>query len=489
MKSKLLYVAAIVIVLAVAAPLLFSQAARAPQNTTDYLVFQIFTGTSESTAIGHNFPAPSRDTAASVSNLVSAIGTVGSKTRKVGFIVGPLAFDETDDQIRQLMRDSFAIALQNNVAVGFHIDDSMFWGRLAYLNNPKDIEWLDWNKTPNTGRKLDWSLTPTKIMPQLCVNSSDVRTEVAKRAALIGEEVKRGMEALQKAGKPELFAGVIAGWETRMGWDFDTGKALGYCALANKGYSASNPPKDIDQARVDVMKEFVDFWTKSLADGGVPDEKIFSHIAFESKGLFDAKRSADPNKAPSVSYFETITFTPPSVAFGPHHYAGFSTYSEPGKLEEIQAEDAKNGNQPWASSEGTAGDPGAILHGNGGNSMESYVGSMFNHGAVLVNVFGWGVGQESNPYRKIVESQTSIEAYQKFLSGGTLQEGPQPQVPSPEFFSKMHKLQRELPPYLSKTGDPGKVGDLNKTLQQDLGAQRYTDAEKTIDAILLIIEK
>jgi hypothetical protein len=55
--------------------------------------------------------------------------------------------------------------------VGFHIDDSMFWGRLKSLNLPGNVEWVDWSGTPGTGRRLDWSSKPLKIMPQLCLNS------------------------------------------------------------------------------------------------------------------------------------------------------------------------------------------------------------------------------------------------------------------------------------------------------------------------------
>ncbi|MGA2379391.1 MAG: hypothetical protein ABSG85_08800 [Spirochaetia bacterium] len=191
-----------------------------------------------------------------------------------------------------------------------------------------NIEWLDWNRTLNTGRRLDWSSTPTKIMPQLCLNSPAVEAQVMKRAALIGDEVRRGMAALKTAGKVELFLGVIAGWETQIGRDFDTGGYLGYCALANKGYNVNNPPQDIDEARAVIVKDFVDLWAESLAEGGVPGGKIFSHTAFLSKALFDKKRSG--------SYLELTNFAPPCVSFGPHHYPGFSTYPQPGALEDRQ---------------------------------------------------------------------------------------------------------------------------------------------------------
>ena len=45
-------------------------------------------------------------------------------------------------------------------------DDSMFWRGMDALNAPENLEWLDWNRTPSTGRRLDWSSKPTRIAPQ-----------------------------------------------------------------------------------------------------------------------------------------------------------------------------------------------------------------------------------------------------------------------------------------------------------------------------------
>lgn len=53
--------------------------------------------------------------------------------------------------------------------------------------------------------------------------------------------------------------------------------------------------------------------------------------------------------------------------------------------------------------------------------MEIHVARMFNHGAVITNVFGWRVGN-NNPFRSATESSEAITAYRKFLSGGTLSE-------------------------------------------------------------------
>jgi hypothetical protein len=465
-------------ILAAGMPGVFAQAAPAPEK---YLAFQIFTCAGDSEYLSKNFPPLAENLADEIGGLVRAIGTTGSPGRKLGFIVGPMTFDQTDDQVRQLMRESFVIAIENNVAVGFHIDDSMFWGRLAELNQPENIEWLDWNQTPDTGRRLDWSRTPTKIMPALCFNSPAVVAAAKNRAALIGEEAVRGMKMLHLRGRDDLFIGLIAGAETQMGRDFDTGKYPGYHALANEGFSAAHPPADLDQARVEIVRNFADLWATSLAAAGVPDDKIYSHIAFISRTSFDAGKFGQPGRFPG-DYLETVNFTPPSVAFGAHRRAGFSTYPQFGFLEQIQGELAKNGNPPWASAEGTAGDPAVVGQGDPGGSMEHYLGNLFSRGAVLVNVFGWGVGPTSNPFRKIAEGPNSIAAYQKFLRGDELASDPPAQVPSTQFFGKMRKLQQELPPYIASHG-PEKVAPIYHELSRDLHARHYVDAEHAVDEI------
>ncbi|HMD59849.1 MAG TPA: hypothetical protein VKG78_00365 [Opitutaceae bacterium] len=353
------------------------------------------------------------------------------------------------------------------------------------MNKPENIEWLDWNGTPNTGRRLDWSSVPTKIMAQLCLNSPAVEDAVRKRAALIGKEAARGMTMLRARGRANLFIGVIAGWETQIGRDFDTGRCLGYHALTNRGYSAGNPPANMDKARVAIAQEFVDLWAAALAEAGVPDEKIYSHIAFMSRASFEATRFGQPGRLPGT-YLETINFTPPSASFGAHHRPGFSTYPQFGFLEQIQAELARNGNPPWASAEGTAVDPGAAEQGSPGFPMEKYLGNLFSRGAAFVNVFGWGVGSASNPFRRIAESANAVSAYRRFLRGEVLPSDPPAQVPSPLFFDKMRKLQRSLPQYLAKQG-PEKVEHLYGDLDRDLKAQLYVDAEQAVDGILQAI--
>lgn len=403
--------------------------------TTRYLTFQIFIGTPDpSIALGPPplSPLPTKAVMAkAVQDIITKIGTTGDKSRKLGFAPGPLGFDYTDEELKRFIRESFEIAREKNVAVLFHIDDSMFWGkRTALLANNANKEWLDWNGTPNTGRRIDWAETPVKFAPQMCVNSTEIEKEVKRFAGVVGQEIKKQADLLKADDREELFAGVIAGWETQIGRDFDTGKYLGYCALTNKGFSAANPPKDIDLEREKIMQEFIELWAQSLADAGIPREKIYSHTAFVSRDNFDRMRANRDPRALDNTYSQINNFAPPSVSFGANYQPGFSTYPQPGLLDQISEELSQHDNPAWASSEGTA---------MGEVAMETYLAGLVNHGAVVVNVFAWGVGPyvPQNPFRYATERPEAIAAYRKFLQGETLTTEKDISVPQAVKFGKI----------------------------------------------------
>jgi hypothetical protein len=470
--------------------LLFWDAAPAEQaaETTRYLAFEIFTGALDSAAMRQSLPQSRDRILTTVEGIRARVYVPAAAGRRLGFIAGPLSFDNTDDETRKLIAASFNIALQTDMAVGFHIDDSMFWGRLKSLSLPGSIEWLDWSGKPGTGRRLDWSSKPLKIMPQLCLNSRNVTEEVKKRAALIGDAIQKGLKKLHDAGKDELFIGVIAGWETQIGKDFDTGKPLGYCALTNKGFSAMHPPADFERARSDIVREFVALWAQSLVNAGIPKDKIYSHIAFKSESLFRLTRYVSPGKTPA-SYLEAINATPPAVAFTPFNHPGFSTYPQAGHLYQLRDELARQGNPPWASSEGTPMPPELAEQGGQGRDMEGYLGNLFNHGARLVNIFGWGVGDAGNPFRKMAEADASVVAYRKFLTGGVLKEDPMPapEIPSAALPEKMRIIQQRLPAYIDKNG-PARVSSLMQRLDELMKQKKFEEAEKTADEVLQIIK-
>jgi len=456
-------------------------------STTKYLAFQMFTGAPDTRVpIGESgknplSPPPSKvEMSQFVQRLIDEIGTTGDAETKLAFIIGPLAFDHTDAQLQQMIEDAFEIALEQDIAVGFHIDDSMFWARRTDLwQDPANVEWLDWEGTPNTGRRIDWGPEPTWFPPQMCLNSLAIQEAVRHLASdVIGKAVSRGVEALEAAGKAEHFAGVIVGWETQIGRDFETDQYLGYCALTHRGFSRDQPPQDPDGELQKVVQEFIELWAGGIAEAGVNSEKIYSHTAFVSQQTYESM-----SERSIISYSQMNQFAPPSVSFGAHYQPGFSTYPQPGLIEQLDDELAEHGSPAWASAEGANIQPGSLTS---GGSMETYLAQMFNHGAVLVNIFGWGVGSEANPFRAAAESPDSLADYRKFLAGDALIEA---DYVFPDLPGRIQSIQTLLPDWLAQNPSrQSEVEPLMALLNQHLEANQFQEASQVADEILEIID-
>jgi hypothetical protein len=474
--------------IAILATCLHRHSAAESQNAgtteTKYLTFQVWPALPGYPGIS---PLPGRlslnkaQMESFVRSVVKAIGTTGDARHKLGFVVGPFSFDVPDDETRQWIQDAFAVARANAVAVAIHIDDSMSWGqRQDLLSNPDNIEAADWKLQPSTGRRLDWGPKPTKFPPQMCFNSAEIQAAVKMRAAIIGVEIKNELDALRSSGQAHLFAGVIAGSETQISRDFETNRPLGYRALRNRGFSETNPPADPDRERVQIVKEFMELWANSLYEGGVPRDKIFCHIAFTDQGL----RKADSKE----SYAEKVAFALPEVAFSAAYRPGFSTYPEGRTLKEIYAVLEKQGSASWISAEGTNVSPTSMP---GEPTMETYLGRTFNHGAVLTNIFSWGIGGEANRdnfFRKATENPEAISAYAKFLRGEKLVES-SAGFSSEAFQAKLRRIQSELPSWVQKSGQQAKVMPLTQKLQSLIKDKKWGEADQLADEIVSLLPR
>ena len=461
-------------------------------NDPQYLTFQIFTaGPGMTTEAGkHVFsqlPNPSFfDNEAR--QLLDAIGERGDERHRLGIIVGPLTLDHTDEQLRTLVRRTFAVASKYKIAVGLHIDNSKFWtNRRDLWMDHANVEWLDWRGTANTGQYLDWGGGPMKLAPQACLNSPAMVKEARRLAgSVIGPAIAEGLATLRLTGDEALFAGVIVGWETAIGRDFDTGRDLGYCALTNLGFTANSPPRDVDGALESVVQNWIETWSSSLAEAGVPSDRIYSHIAFAPKRQFD-----DAHRSASGSYARSVLYTPPQVAFGETHRPGFSTYPDADQFSQIYEALISHGNPQWASSEGANVDismsPPAIPE----QTMENYLSRMFNHGATLTNVFGWGIGDSAFIFRRGAENPAAIAAYRKFLRGARLDESPLDQSSSSEV-SRLRRFVKTLPEriqgYLRAGGKMGVVQPILGELDQHVKAGQFDAIRRDIDQIEATID-
>ncbi len=466
------------------------------EKETRYLGFQIFTYHSADPKIagamnnGMNVPLIPGSPALRdyVLDVKQRIGTVGSPQTRLAVILGPLSFEQTDADVTKFVDDAFKMALETDLAVGFHIDDSIFWSRRKDLwSDPKNVEALDWDGTPNTGRRLDWSRTPTAAPPQMCFNSPAIQQLVRSRSTLIGEAIQAGVKRLQQRNRPELFAGVIAGWETMIGQDFETGKYLGYRALLNRGFSREHPPQDIDLEREKVVHEFIELWTAGLAKAGVPPQKLYSHTAFLSRrsfGLGDKK---------NATYSQHNHFATPSVAFGEYHRPGFSTYPQPGIYDDIYEQLATRKQVGWASSEGTNMQPSSGP-GQTGMTMETYLAKMYNHGASLVDIFSWGIGGEAMKnmnFRVVTESEEAISAYRKFLRGDALIEAKVDETnPMERFMLTMRRIQKDLPAWIQNADDETKqiASALMQQLKEQMTAKKFEEAGKIANSVVRMMD-
>jgi hypothetical protein len=415
-----------------------------------------------------------------VRGVVNAIGTSGDTRNKLGFAVGPLCFDMPDDEIRQFIRDAFAVARENDVAVALHIDDSMSWGRRKdLLSNPDNIETADWRQIPSTGRRLDWGPAPTRFPPQMCYNAPAIVAAAKERAGLIGAEIKRGLGVLKTAGKEHLFAAVIAGSETQIGRDFETGRPLGFRALAHRGFSETRPPKDLDAERVSVVKEWIGLWAKALDTAGTPREKIFCHIAFTDQGL----RKAGAGE----SHAGRVDFALPDVAFSSDYGPGFSTYPEGRTFQDIYATLGAHGSPAWISAEGTNVSPTSMP---GEPTMETYLGRVFNHGGVMANIFSWGIGGEANRnnfFRRATENPEALAAYARFLRDEALRETAPTGFSSAALQDKIRQIQRDLPGWVQRNARQTQVMPLMQKLDALLKERRFEEAYKLADQILALM--
>jgi hypothetical protein len=412
-----------------------------------------------------------------VHSLTKAIGTTGDQRNKLAFAIGPLCFDMPDDETLQFIRDAFAVARENDVAVVLHIDDSMAWSRRKELiSNPANIETADWRQIPNTGRRLNWGMTPTKFPPQMCFNAPAIIAAVKERGKLIGEETKRQMDALKALGQEHLFGGILAGWETRIGRDFDTDKPLGFRALSNRGFSENNSPKDDVQERAQVVKEFMELWANALHAPGVPRERIYCHIAFTAQGL-DHKE-----KTQTVS-----TFALPQVAFSPAYRPGFSSYPEGASLKEIQGHVVAHDSPKWVSAEAANVSPSGIAS---GITMETFLGRHFNHGAVMVNLFAWQMGGEAmknNFFRRAIEGPEALAAFGKFLRGEKLVESAATGFSSEALQAKTQRIQKELPEWIQKSGKRAQAIPLVLKMQALTKDNKWQEVNNVADEILALI--
>ena len=338
---------------------------------------------------------------------------------------------EADPQtLARAVKAAFDVALRQDTAVYFTVENLEWANRPDLWNyadpkkpgydpdNARNVEWMDWDGTPHPHRYRDWG-TPEKMPPVICYNSPEVLAEVSRLAGdVIGPPIAAGLNRLAKAGKGHLFAGVTVGAEPclpnyegiekinprmarMMQRDGVPRSRLGYNALTNLGYSKADPPENLAAALAKVNQDYISHWARQLAEGGIPADKMYSHVA-AGAGLVGS---------PGVRY----TNAPISIALADSCRPGWTTYPV-GPLRDdfrvLYEELAAHDNPPWASTEAS---PRGL--GPGGISMREYLRRHFDFGATVV-VFNTGATNRELAGRldDAVWGEEAIQAYRDYLA-------------------------------------------------------------------------
>jgi hypothetical protein len=395
-----------------------------------------------------------------IESVAARLGTTGDgKTRQLGVGDGIPVWASDESKIRQAINLRFDIAKQTNTAVHFLVDDHIDWSERPDLwnwydptrrgynpDNRKNVEWYDWEGSPNK-RRYFTPLGTASQTPHMCYNSPAIQKEIARIISkVVGPALRKEIDTLRQENKEYLFAGITVGAEagiddysmirnvpkiawlvrtifnavrgdtdpaqeqtekmlTDAGALMDEDKApysrLGYCALTNAGYSQTNPPKDINQALADINQKFIEFWDKQFVGAGIPCSRIYTHVA--------ASPPQDDNNN-----------SPLGIVFNPYARPGWTTYplgTLANRFQPLYDELAKHGNPAWGGVEAN----NAGFANPNAPGWEEYLGWHYNHGAKFVGI-NVGASDQSimSNLSKGASSDEAMAAYKKFLKGEKL---------------------------------------------------------------------
>ncbi len=324
---------------------------------------------------------------------------------------GPMLLTQSPQQMREQVNQAFDLAEQYNVPVYFQLDDinnyTSEFGNDARPKFYEEPEWCEWVRQPSDGDA--WGGQSFSRLPRYWFNWGAWRFSPAfpnlaspgfnrfvKKQLADGmlQALIRRYELLKEAGKEYLFAGVAIGWETHIP-DYSADNPIyaikshalpfskhqndsmavweaskyGYAALHTLGINSYDR-----EALYHVIQNYSASLAKVVFEAGIPKHKIFTHIV----GI----RSARPE-------LET-TFAPPIwVAVNLYSTPGFTMSPEtcPYDLEVIKSEisRADSSQKYFANAEGYARGLDRDFE-----TASAYLNSMFDQGALITTVFGWG---------------------------------------------------------------------------------------------------
>ena len=329
----------------------------------------------------------------------------------------------------------------------------------------------------------------------MCYTSPTIRSEVKRIVKeIIGPSIKAELDRLKSEGKAHLLSGVTVTSEPSldnysnidrtdaalaklMAKDKAPKVRLGYCALTHLGYGEKNPPKDFEQALVDINRDWGQFWAEQFVAAGIPSQYLYTHVA-AATGMV-GEPGAD------------LTNAPLSTAFNKYSRPGFTTYPV-GRLgpsfDDIYKELEKNGRPPWGGVEATLLNP-AI-------SWKEYLSRHYDHGAAMVNIMGFYEGAEVIALGKKEgpRGDSALSAFRSFLRNESLAEQAGSATSSDfgalqaRIHKKADRFNSRIHGWVAQGGNPSKVQSLMQEFQRLLQTGDIGTAETKLDEALAIID-
>lgn len=381
-------------------------------STDRYIVF-FLTNTGIDQAVNENTGKDANPSYNFVSELPYLFGNIkqGSKFKYAFGLPGPMLLTQSVDEMRNQVNKAFDAAEKYNIPVYFQLDDCNNYTKQFGSNSStkfyENPDWVEWVSFPQNGE--NWGGQSNGRPPYFWFNwgtwmhakafpafqSPGFRDFIVTRLKEgVLEPLNIRYKRLKDEGRAYLFAGMAIGWETHIP-DYSSSNTVlnvdpnnlpvnvingdrmklweaaksGYNSLKILGYNKY----DLD-ALYTVVHDYSELLSKTAFESGIPKNKIFTHIV----GMMSAR--------PELR----TTFAPPiRVAVNEYSVPGFtmSPITSPYNLNTLTAEikKADPSQKYFANAEGYS-----LGIDQNFAQADDYFTSMFNNGALLVSVFGWG---------------------------------------------------------------------------------------------------
>jgi hypothetical protein len=324
---------------------------------------------------------------------------------------GPMLLTQSVAEMQDEINEAFDIAEKYNVPVYFQLDDcNNYTTQFGQAASPKFYEnpdWCEWIAFPKEGE--EWGGQSNGRLPFYWFNwGSWMHAEAFPsyqspgfRNFVLGQ-LNEGVlkplmvryNKLKSEGKEYLLAGVAVGWETHIPDNSSSNPFInidesnlpvnvlqgdtmkiweaakyGYNSLSKLGYTEYNL-----EALYKVIHDYSELLAKTINEAGIPKNKIFTHMI----SLITTRRELRSTFAPPI-WAAVNDYSIPGFTMSPET----CPYNIDTLVNEIKKADPLQNN--FANAEGYS----RGIDDTYDNARE-YFRSLYENGASLVTVFGWG---------------------------------------------------------------------------------------------------